>query len=331
MLRDTLKTLLSAYGPSGNEHAVAEAVKSLIAAHVDSMRTDALGNLIVEKYGTEENGKRIMFSAHMDHIGFIVTDIDENGFLRVHNVGGINLSISGARHVIFENGVEGVLFCQPTKGETPAMKHLFIDIGAESREEAEQSVMIGDMAVYAPDYFELGAHRMASPAMDDRCCCALLCELLMYLDEPKNTVVGVFSTQEEVGTRGAKVAAYSVNPDLGVGLDVTAWGDTPETKLPAVSLGRGAAIKFIDNSMIATPAVRDALLRAAEEAGVPVQREVLPFGGQDGAAIQHARAGIPAGTVSIPCRYIHSPVETIDIRDLEGALRLLLQFVEDIQ
>ena len=330
MLRDTLKALLSAYGPSGNEHAVAETVKSLIAAHVDSMRTDALGNLIVEKYGMEENGKRIMFSAHMDHIGFIVTDIDENGFLRVHNVGGINLSLSGARHVIFENGVEGVLYCQPVKGETPAMKHLFIDIGAENREEAEQSVMIGDMAVYAPDYFELGAHRMASPAMDDRCCCALLCELLMYLDEPKNTVIGVFSTQEEVGTRGARVAAYSVNPDLGVGLDVTAWGDTPETKLPAVSLGKGAAVKFIDNSMIATPAVRDALLRAAEEAGVPAQREVLPFGGQDGAAIQHARAGIPAGTVSIPCRYIHSPVETIDIRDLEGALRLLLKFVENV-
>lgn len=330
MLRDTLKTLLSAYGPSGNEHAVAEAVKSIIAAHVDSMRVDALGNLIVEKYGADENGKRIMFSAHMDHIGFIVTDIDENGFLRVNNVGGINLNISSARHVVFENGVEGVLYCQPVKGEEKAMKHLFVDIGAESRAEAEQSVQIGDMAVYAPDYFDLGDNRVVSPAMDDRCCCALLCELLMYLDEPKNTVIGVFSTQEEVGLRGARVAAYGVNPDIGVGLDVTAWGDTPETKLPAVALGKGAAIKFIDNSMIATPAVRDALLRAAEEAGVPAQREVLPFGGQDGAAIQHARAGIPAGTVSIPCRYIHSPVEVIDMRDMESALRILLKFVENV-
>ena len=330
MLRDTLKTLLSAYGPSGNEHAVAEAVKSIIAAHVDSMRVDALGNLIVEKYGTDENGKRIMFSAHMDHIGFIVTDIDENGFLRVNNVGGINLNISVGRHVVFENGLDGVLYCQPVKGEDKAMKHLFIDIGAESRTEAEQNVQIGDMAVYAPDYFDLGDNRVASPAMDDRCCCALLCELLMYLDEPKNTVISVFSTQEEVGTRGARVAAYGVNPDVGVGLDVTAWGDTPEVKLPSVSLGKGAAIKIIDNSMIATPAVRDALLRAAQEAGVPAQREVLPFGGQDGAAIQHARAGIPAGTVSIPCRYIHSPVEVIDMRDMESALRILLKFVESV-
>ena len=330
MLRDTLKTLLSAYGPSGNERAVAEAVKSLIAAHVDSMRVDALGNLIVEKFGTEEQGKRIMFSAHMDHIGFVVTDIDENGYLRVNNVGGINPNISCARHVVFENGTEGVLYSEPLKGEERAMKHLFIDIGAESKEEAEQSVLPGDMAVYAPDYYELGANRVASPAMDDRCCCALLCELMMYLDEPKNTVVGVFSSQEEVGIRGAKVAAYSVQPDIGVALDVPAWGDTPEVKLPSVFLGKGAAVKFIDRSMIASPAVRDALLRAAEQAGVPAQREVLPFGGQDGSAIQHSRAGVPAGCLSIPCRYIHSPAEVIDMRDMEGALRILLKFVENV-
>ena len=330
MLRDTLKKLLSVYGPSGNEHAVAETVKSLIAAHVDNMRVDAMGNLIVEKYGADENGKRILFSAHMDHIGFIVTDIDENGFLRVHNVGGVSPRISSARHVVFENGTEGVLYCQPLKGEEMAMKHLFFDIGAESRQEAEQYVLPGDMAVYAPDYFELGDHRMASPAMDDRCCCALLCELMMYLDEPKNTVIGVFSSQEEVGIRGAKTAAYSVNPDMGVGLDVTAWGDTPEVKLPAIQLGKGAAVKFMDRSMIATPAVRDALLQAAADAGVPVQREVLPFGGQDGSAIQHTRSGVPAGCLSIPCRYVHSPAEVIDLRDLEGALRILLKFVENV-
>ena len=330
MLRDTLKTLLSAYGPSGNEHGVAEAIKGLIAAHVDSMRVDALGNLIVEKYGSDEQGKRIMFSAHMDHIGFVVTDIDENGFLRVHNVGGINVGISAARHVVFENGTEGVLSCEPVRDEEKSMKHLFIDIGAESRADAEQYVQIGDMAVYAPDCFEIGDHRIASPAMDDRCCCALLCELMMYLDEPHNTVIGVFSSQEEVGLRGAKVAAYSVNPDIGVGLDVTAWGDTPEVKLPSVSLGKGAAVKIIDRSMIASPAVRDALLKAAKDAGVPVQREVLPFGGQDGSAIQHTRSGVPAGCLSIPCRYVHSPAEVIDMRDMEGALKILLQFVENI-
>ncbi len=330
MLRDTLKTLLAAYGPSGNEHGVAEAIKGLIAAHVDNMRVDALGNLIVEKYGTEDQGKRIMFSAHMDHIGFVVTDIDEKGFLRIHNVGGINATISTARHVVFENGTEGVVYCQPLKNEDPAMKYLYIDIGAESREDAEQYVQIGDMAVYAPDCFEIGDHRIASPAMDDRCCCALLCELMMYLDEPRNTVIGVFSSQEEVGIRGAKTAAYSVNPDVGVGLDVTAWGDTPELNIPAITLGKGAAVKFMDRSMIASPSVRDALLSAAKDAGVPAQREVLPFGGQDGSAIQHTRAGVPAGCLSIPCRYLHTPAEVIDMRDMEGALKILLKFVENI-
>ena len=327
MLRDTLKTLLAVYGPSGNEHTVAETVKGLIASHVDSMRVDAMGNLIVEKLGTDENGKRIMFSAHMDHIGFVVTDIDENGFLRVHNVGGVNPVISNARHVVFENGVEGVIYCQPLKGENPAMKYLFIDIGAEDRADAERSVQVGDMAVYAPDFFELGENRVASPAMDDRCACALLCEMLMYLDETPNTVVAVFSTQEEVGCRGAHTAAYAVNPDLGVGLDVTAWGDTPEVKYPSVNLGEGAAVKFMDRSMVATPAVRDALIAAAEKAKVPYQREVLPFGGTDGSAIQHARGGIPAGTLSIPCRNVHSACEVIDMRDMESALAILKTFV----
>lgn len=328
MLRDTLKKLLAAYGPSGNEHAVAETVKAMIADHVDTMRTDALGNLIVEKYGTDENAKRIMFSAHMDHIGFVVTDIEDTGYLRVNNVGGIHPQISNARHVVFENGTEGVLFCQPLGNDAMAMKHLFIDIGAEDKADALGHVQLGDMAVYAPDYFELGANRVASPAMDDRCACALLCELLMYLDEPKNTVVGVFSTQEEVGIRGAAVAAYSVQPDMGVALDVTLWGDTPEVKLPSVQLGKGAAVKFMDRSMIASPVVRDALLQAAVEAGVPAQREVLPAGGTDGAAIQHSRAGVAAGTLSIPCRYVHSPAEVIDMRDMEGALKILLKFVD---
>ena len=330
MLRNTLKTLLSAWGPSGSEHNVTAIIKEMLGGHVDSMRTDALGNLIVEKLGTDENGKRIMFSAHMDHIGFVVTDIDENGFLRVHNVGGVNPVISNARHVVFENGVEGVIYCQPLKGENPAMKYLFIDIGAEDRADAERSVQVGDMAVYAPDFFELGENRVASPAMDDRCACALLVELLLYAENQRNTIVGVFSAQEEVGLRGATVAAYGVNPDIGLAIDVTAWGDTPGTKIPDIKLGAGPAVKIMDRSIIASPVVRDALYEAAAAAGVPVQREVLPFGGNDAGAIQHTRAGIPAGTLSIPCRYVHSACEMIDMRDMDGALQVLLQFVNVI-
>lgn len=326
MLMDTLKKLLSVYGPTGQESAVAQAIQAMLAGHADSMRTDVMGNLIVEKKG-QPGGKTLMFSAHMDHIGLVVTAIEDTGYLRVTSVGGVSLDMSKTRHVVFGNGVEGVVALQPTKGETPTLDHLFVDIGAADRAEAETMVAPGDVCVYAPDFFQLGQHRVASPAMDDRCACALLCELVLSLENPRNTVIAVFSTQEEVGLRGAATAAFQVAPDWGVGLDVTAWGDTPETKLPAVKLGAGAAVKFMDRSMVATPVVRDALIAAAEKAGAACQREVLPFGGTDGAAIQHSRGGVPAGTLSIPCRYVHSACEVIDMRDMESALAILKEFV----
>lgn len=328
MIRNTLKTLLEPFGPSGQEGRVADVIKTLLTGHVDSMRQDALGNLIVEKYGSDDNARRIMITAHMDHIGFVVTHIEDEGFLRVTNVGGISLDASLTRHVVFENGVEGVVVAQPVKSGKPGMNDLFVDIGAKDREEAESMVALGDMCVYAPHVFSLGKHRMAAPAMDDRCACALLVELLLYAENQKHTIVGVFTTQEEVGLRGATVAAYQVDPDWGLAIDVTAWGDTPETKFPAISLGEGPAVKIMDRSMIASPVVRDALFEAAEAAGVRVQREVLPFGGTDGGAMQHTRCGIPTGTLSIPCRYVHSACETIDLRDMEDALKLLLKFVD---
>ncbi|MGI6687957.1 MAG: M42 family metallopeptidase [Christensenellales bacterium] len=332
MLRDTLKTLLAAYGPTGSEHAVAEAIRSLLEGHVDSMRTDHMGNLIVEKFGSDENGRRIMFSAHMDHIGLVVTHIEKEGFLRVSSVGGVSPGSMWGRKVVFENGTPGVAMIEPdTKGNSkPGMEQLFVDIGAESREEAEKLVQIGDMAVFAPDFIALGKHRVAAPAMDDRCACALLVEMLLYAEDQKNTIIGVFSTQEEVGLRGAAVAAFNLEPDIGLALDVTAWGDTPEVKYPAVKLGQGPAVKIMDRSLIATPFVRDALFEAAEAAGVQVQREVLAFGGTDGGAIQKSRGGVPTGVLSIPCRYVHSAVETIDMRDMEGALKVLLQFIDRV-
>ena len=330
MLRDTLQTLLNAYGPSGSEHAVAEKIRELLEGHVDSMKTDALGNLIVEKFGTDEDAKTIMVSAHMDHIGLIVSNIEDNGFLRVGAVGGISPEYVRGRKMVFQDGLPGIVVLEPNvKNKTRQdLSDLFVDIGAESREEAEKLVSVGDMCVYAPDFTYLGKNRVASPAMDDRCACALLAELLMYADNQKNHIVGVFSTQEEVGLRGATVAAYSVEPDIGLALDVTAWGDTPETKLPAVKLGQGPAVKIMDRSMIATPSVREKLFEAAQAAGVSVQREVLAFGGTDGGAIQLSRAGVPTGTLSIPCRYVHSANEVIDMRDMEGALKILLQFVD---
>lgn len=326
MMKNTLMTLLKTYGPTGREEGVAEQIKKLLAGHVDAARTDAMGNLIVTKNG-EEGGKRILFSAHMDHIGLVVTDVEDEGFLRVTNVGGLGVQGARGRHVVFGGGVHGICVCQPVKTGEPAMNDLFVDIGAADKQDALRRVNLGDVCVFAPEIFELGEHKIAGPAMDDRSACAVLVTLLLGLKNPKNTVIGVFSTQEEVGCRGALTAAYAENPDVGVALDVTAWGDTPETKAPAVRLGEGPAVKFMDRSMVATPAVRAALLEAASLSHVKAQREILAFGGTDGGSIQRTRAGIPTGTLSIPCRYVHSATEVVDLRDLEGAVKLLNAFV----
>ena len=345
---ELLKTLTSAYGASGRETPVADVIEELVRSHVDSVRRDNMGNLICVKNGTDPNGKRIMLSAHMDHIGFIVAAVEKEGFLRVAPVGGINPAVSQTRHVSFENGVQGVLVRQPLKeGETVAMKHFYIDIGAKDAEEALSMVQVGDVAVYANDCFRLGQHRVSAPAMDDRVDCALLVSLLsdlpsmddrsacavllatlLELGACKDTVIGVFSAQEELGLRGAKTAAYGVEPDVGIALDVTANGDTPEDKLPAVKLGEGICVKIMDRGSISNPELVRELLVAGEKAGVPTQREVLPFGGTDAGAMQLTRGGVRVCTLSIPCRNVHSACEVIDLRDVDGGKKLLLAYLE---
>lgn len=326
---ELIKQMVDVYGATGHEEKVADAVEKLLQGKVDSFRRDALGNLICEKKGTDKNGKRVMLSAHMDHIGFVVVSVEKEGYLRVMPVGGISLNVSKTRHVSFGNGVQGVLVEQPVpQGETPAMKHMFIDIGAADEKEALSMVELGDVAVYANDCFRLGQHRAAAPAMDDRVACALLVAVMQELPPCKNTVIAVFSTQEEVGCRGARTAAWSVEPDVGIALDVTAHGDSPETKQPALKLGGGAAVKIMDQGSISHPDVVEGLLSAGKRAGVQTQREVLPYGGTDAMAMQVSRGGMPVGTVSIPCRYVHSACEVVDLRDVEAAKKLLLEYLK---
>ncbi len=324
-----LEKILTAYGPSGHEGRVAETIREALEGHVDDMRTDVMGNLIAVKRG-DGTGRRIMLAAHMDHIGLAVIDADKHGYLRVCNVGGIDAGTMVSGHVVFENGVCGVVFADEKIEGTPKVSDLYVDIGAQSREEALDSVSIGDMCVMKPRVTRLGAHRLASPAMDDRISCYIQAQALLELSEKtKNEIIAVFSVQEEVGLRGATAAAYSVEPDVGVALDVTATGDVPGAKghLP-MKLGAGAAVKILDGNMIATPWVVDAMLDAAQQAGIPAQREVLPFGGTDAAAIQRSRGGVPSGTISIPCRYVHSAAETVDLRDVQAAIDLTRAFVE---
>ena len=325
-----IKTLTAAYGPSGRETAVADAIETMLAGKVDSIRRDALGNLICEKRGTDAQGKRVMFAAHMDQIGLVVTHAEKEGYLRVSNVGGISLNNSRARRVRFANGVQGVLTEQPLKpGESSSLRAYYIDVGAKDAEEALAMVQIGDVAVYAEEAFRIGEHRMASPAMDDRCACALLVSLMQKLPACRHTVVAVFTTQEEVGCRGGRTAAYSVEPTEGIALDVTLTGDTPEDRKLAVNLGEGPAVKIMDALSISNPAMVRGLIAAAERAGVAYQREVLPYGGTDAGAMQLSRGGLPVCTLSIPCRYVHSACEMVDLRDIEAAEKLLLTYLAD--
>ena len=314
MNMELLTSILTAYGATGREGCVRQVIEKALTGHVDSMETDVMGNLIAVKRG-DGTGKRIMLSAHMDHIGLMVMDADKRGYIRVCNVGGIRPANMVAQHVVFENGAMGVVGADEGVKEALEMRHLYIDVGAQ----------IGEVAVAAPRIARLGANRIASPAMDDRIACYIQAQALLELPETiKNDVIAVFSVQEEVGLRGATTAAYAADPDMGIALDVTGVGDVPGHKdhLP-MALGKGAAVKIMDRSLICTPAVVDLMLACAQEEGIAHQREVLSFGGTDAGAIQKTRGGVPSGVISIPCRYIHSAAETVDLRDVEAALALV--------
>ena len=278
---ELLKKVLKPVAPSGLEEPVAAVIREEVAPYVDSIETDALGNLICVKNGTEANPEKIMLSAHMDHIGYIITGIEKEGFLRVTNVGGISPTMSLTRHVSFPNGVQGVVVSEVSKDT--AMKDLFVDIGAQDKADAETMVQIGDVCVYANDCFQLGANRVASPAMDDRAACALLIRFLQTVGATKQTIIAVFSVQEEVGCRGAKVASFAKAPDKGIAIDVTAWGDTPGTKQPDIKLGEGIAVKVMDRGSISNPDLREALLAAgAQGPYAPEFMASLPITGEDG-------------------------------------------------
>lgn len=323
-----LNDILTCYGPSGHEGRVADVIAHALKGHADSLTTDVMGNLIAVRKG-KDGGKRIMFSAHMDHIALAVIDADKNGFLRVCNVGGIYAKEMPYNHVVFGNGVCGVIGAdEDVKGDL-TVSDLYIDIGAQSREEALSMVALGDMCVVMPRVTKLGEHRLSAPAMDDRIACYVLLEAMLALEETNNEIIAVFSVQEEVGLRGATTAAYAVNPDMGIAIDVTGTGDVPKAKTKlAIELGKGAAVKIMDRSLICSPAVVEMMESLAKKKGIAVQREVLPYGGTDAGAIQKTRSGVPSGAISIPCRYIHSGAETVDLRDVQACIDLTLACME---
>ena len=325
---ELLKKVLKPVAPSGLEEPVAAVIREEVAPYVDSIETDALGNLICVKNGTEANPEKIMLSAHMDHIGYIVTGIEKEGFLRVTNVGGISPTMSLTRHVSFPNGVQGVVVSEVSKDT--AMKDLFVDIGAQDKADAETMVQIGDVCVYANDCFQLGANRVASPAMDDRAACALLIRFLQTVGATKQTIIAVFSVQEEVGCRGAKGAAFQQEPDVGIVLEGTTCndlGDVPETA-HVCEAGQGVAVSFMDGASIANRALFRKALNVAKQENIPHQVKHSVSGGNDGGAIQRAREGVPVVVLSVPCRYIHSPSSVVKLSDVESQFALVKALVK---
>lgn len=322
-MKSLIKKLVESVGPSGYENAVREVVRAEIDGLGDEQRVDALGSLIVRKGSKSADGLRVMLSAHIDEIGVIATHVDENGFVRFTTIGGVRPHTLYGGRVIFLNGVHGVIGGE--RLDVPSSLHtfeqLFIDVGATSK--ADCPVKVGDIAAFDRPFVDLG-DRLVSKAMDDRVAAAVLIETLRQLKDSPHEVYFVFSTQEEVGLRGATTAAYAIDPDLGLSVDVTGTGDTPKGSKMAVALGGGAAVKVRDGGMLSDPRVVRWMADTAEKAGIPYQLEILEGGTTDARAIQLTRAGVPVGCVSIPCRYIHSPSEMVDYNDVQACVRLLL-------
>ncbi len=325
-MKTVLKQLTEAFGPSGYETEVTELIRTMIEEHVDEIKTDVLGNLIAVKKGAED-GRTIMFAAHTDEIGLVVTHIDDKGFLRFSNVGGVSISTLVGNRVRFASGAVGAIYQEKGSWKELTLDKLYIDIGAESKEEALEKVKVGEFGIFHREFADLG-NRLIAKAMDDRVGCAILIEALKRIEDPNNTLCFVFTAQEEVGLRGARTAAYGIEPDLGIALDVTLTGDMPEARRMDVSLGKGAAIKVKDSSLIVHPKVKELLVNIAEENNIPYQMEVLEFGGTDAGAIHLTKAGIPSGTISIPTRYVHSPSEMVDIRDIKACTDLVVALAD---
>jgi endoglucanase len=325
-MKDLIKKLSETYGPAGREGEIARVIRGEVEPYVDETFTDVLGNLYAVRKG---GGARIMVAAHMDEIGVIVTYIEEKGYLRFSNVGGVSPYVLLGQQVVFAGGAVGTVAMEKLDDiKKLAFDKMYIDIGAGSKEEASQKVRVGDMATYHRRVSAANG-RIIGKAMDNRAGCAVLIKALQQLKTKSNTVYAVFTSQEEVGLRGARTASYRIDPDVGLAVDVTLVGDTPEPLYAMdVALGKGPAIKVKDNSVICHPRLKEFLVELAEKNGIPYQLEVLVAGGTDAGSIHLTREGIPSGVISIPCRYIHTPGEMVDLSDPENAVRLLVAFLE---
>ncbi|TWT27879.1 M42 family metallopeptidase [Planomicrobium sp. CPCC 101110] len=343
-MEELLKELTAIHGPCGYEDEVAIYIANRLKGKVDAIEIDNAGNLIAIKKG-HKPGPKIIVAAHMDEVGFIVKKIEENGLIRFEKLGGHDDRILLSQRVQIKTatelraGVIGTISAHMVKFDDPAKvrihRNLYIDVGAKNKEEVKNlGIEIGDSVSWFPHFDFLTERRVAGKAFDDRAGCAILVKALEDLDAADfaGEVIGVFTVQEEVGLRGARVAAHQFDADVAIALDTTAVSDTPEEMMDqTLELGAGVGIKVIDFSLIANKKVKNHLVNVAQEQGIPYQMEVFPGIGTDAGELSVGRSGVPAGVLSIPSRYAHSSIEVVDLDDVEATRQLLVAFIKEMK
>ena len=336
-----LQRLSEGAGVPGREEAIRELLSAELEGVVDSLETDTMGNLIAHKKSSKDGAKRVMLSAHMDEIGFYVRFVDDNGFLRLQNLGGFDTRNLFARQVtvhastggelvgVMNPGVKPVHISSPDEREkVPKLPEFIVDTGLAA-DAVKEKVRLGDPVTLRQPFVDMG-EVVSGKALDDRVNCFILVELLKALKNPAYDVYGVFSVQEEVGLRGAQTAAFTVEPDIGIALDTTLAVDVPGTpsEQRVTQLGGGVALKVMDSASISTRWLLDEFVALAEEKNVPHQLELLPLGGTDAGTIQRSRGGVASLTLSIPSRYVHTVTEMVAKSDVEASLALLTHYLQ---
>jgi len=342
-LSENLEKLSNACGVTGREEEVRNLMIKLMKPYVDEIVVDKLENVIAIKKGKKSSPK-VMLAAHMDEVGLMVKTISKEGFLQFAKMGGIDDRILLAQKVIVhtrKGPLHGIIGSKPPhiqkeeeRKKIVAYDELFIDIGAESRENANaMGVKIGDPVVFDVKYAKIGKNVVIGKAFDDRVGCAIMIETLKQLEKTNCTICAVGTVQEEVGLRGAATAAFGVDPDVGIALDVTVAGDVPGVREfdTNVKMGKGPTLTVADSGLITHPKVLRLLLDVAEENKIAYQLETGLPGSTDAARISLTRQGVPSGTVSVATRYIHSPVGMLDLKDAENSAKLTAAAIQKIQ
>lgn len=333
---ELLKKLVETPGVAGREEQIRTLIKSELASLVDSVQVDAIGNVIGLKRG--KGGKKVMVSAHMDEIGFIVSHIEDKGFLRLNPVGGFDprtlvaqrVKVHGQQELtgVLMPGVKPIHVMTPEEAKTPLkLTDFFVDVGLD-KEQVEKLVAVGDPVTLHRDFAEIGDN-VSGKAMDDRAGVWVMLEALRQLQEHEVDIYAVASVQEEVGLRGAVAGAYGIRPDIGVALDVTLAMDVPggSKQLQVTALGEGTAIKVMDSASISNYKLVQFMRNLAEQEEIKYQMEILPRGGTDAGAIERSRSGCPVITLSVPTRYVHSNVEMLNKSDIKATAKLLAKFL----